>query len=239
MPALVVEPVDVEELSAVVRACAETGTAVTMRGAGTSIAGNALGPGVVVATRSLSRIVEIDAAEGYAVVEPGVVLDDLNVAASAHGLRVGPDPSTHSRCTLGGMVGNNACGSHSVIWGTTAQNILGLDVVRSDGSRVRLTSPGAPARPADPEWPRARRAPRLRAARLHRRSTRSSSAVELPAVASSGVRLRARLAAARAGPRPRQGTRRYRRQLCRGGAGDGAPRAPAGGSGPAGARLRG
>ena len=108
---------------------------------------------MVVATRSLARIVELNAAEGYAVVEPGVVLDDLNAAAAAHGLRVGPDPSTHSRCTIGGMIGNNACGSHSVIWGTTAQNILGLDVIRSDGSRVRLTSPDAPARPADPEWP--------------------------------------------------------------------------------------
>ena len=153
LPALVVEPGDIDELRAVVAACAETGTAVTMRGAGTSIAGNALGAGVVVATGSLARIVELNAAEGYAVVEPGVVLDDLNAAAAAHGLRVGPDPSTHSRCTLGGMIGNNACGSHSVIWGTTAQNILGLDVVRADGSRVRLTSPDGPTRTADPDWP--------------------------------------------------------------------------------------
>ena len=153
LPALVVEPADVDELTAVIRTCAESGTSVTMRGAGTSIAGNALGAGVVVATRSLARIIELNAAQGYAVVEPGVVLDDLNAAAAAHGLRVGPDPSTHSRCTLGGMIGNNACGSHSVMWGTTAQNILGLDLIRSDGSHVRLTSPHAPARPADPEWP--------------------------------------------------------------------------------------
>ena len=153
LPTVVAEPTSIDELSAVVRACAETGTSVTMRGAGTSIAGNALGAGVVVATRSLARIVELRPTDGYAVVEPGVVLDDLNAAAAAHGLRVGPDPSTHSRCTLGGMVGNNACGSHSVIWGTTAQNILGLDVIRYDGSHVRLTSPGAPKRPSDPEWP--------------------------------------------------------------------------------------
>lgn len=153
LPELVVEPADLDELAEVVRACGESGTSLTMRGAGTSIAGNALGAGVVVATRSLARIVKLDAAAGYAMVEPGVVLDDLNAAAQAHGLRVGPDPSTHSRCTLGGMIGNNACGSHSVIWGTTAQNILGLDVIRSDGTRVRLTSPGAPPLPADPEWP--------------------------------------------------------------------------------------
>ena len=153
LPALVVEPADVDELAAVVRICGETGTPLHMRGAGTSIAGNALGAGVVVATRSLARIVELDSGQGYAVVEPGVVLDDLNAAAEAHGLRVGPDPSTHSRCTLGGMIGNNACGAHSVVWGTTAQNILGLDVIRADGTHVRLTSPGAPARPADPDWP--------------------------------------------------------------------------------------
>ncbi len=153
LPALVVEPVDIDELSRVVRICGETGTPLTMRGAGTSIAGNALGHGVIVTTRRLDRIVELNADEGYAVVEPGVVLDDLNAAAAAHGLRFGPDPSTHSRCTIGGMVANNACGSHSVAWGTTAQNVLELDLIRSDGSRVRLRSPDAPERPADPEWP--------------------------------------------------------------------------------------
>jgi len=153
LPALVVEPADVEELATVVRICGETGTPLTMRGAGTSIAGNALGRGVVVVTRSLDGIVELNVEAGYAVVEPGVVLDDLNAAAAPYGLRVGPDPSTHSRCTIGGMVGNNACGSHSVVWGTTAQNVLGLDAIRSDGSRVRLTSPEAPERPADPDWP--------------------------------------------------------------------------------------
>ena len=105
LPTLVAEPADIDELTAVVRACAEDGTSVTMIGAGTSIAGNALGAGVVVATRSLARIVELNAAQGYAVVEPGVVLDDLNAAAAVHGLRVGPDPSTHSRCTVGGMIG--------------------------------------------------------------------------------------------------------------------------------------
>jgi len=153
LPSLVVEPRDVDELAAVVRICGETGTALTMRGAGTSIAGNALGTGVVVITRFLDRILELSPTEGHAVVEPGVVLDDLNTLAAAHGLRVGPDPSTHSRCTIGGMVGNNACGSHSVIWGTTAQNVLGLDVIRTDGSRVRLTSPDGPRRPPDPDWP--------------------------------------------------------------------------------------
>ncbi len=140
-----------EELALVVAICGETGTPLTMRGAGTSIAGNAIGTGVVVSTKRLDRIVEIDPEAQTAIVEPGVVLDDLNAAAARHGLRVGPDPSTHSRCTLGGMIANNACGSHSVIWGTTAQNVLGLDVIRSDGSRVsgwcRRTHPHRRRRP--------------------------------------------------------------------------------------------
>ena len=153
LPALVAEPADVDELAAIVRICGESGVPLTMRGAGTSIAGNALGHGVVVTTHRLDRILEIDADEGYAIVEPGVVLDDLNGAVAPYGLRVGPDPSTHSRCTIGGMVANNACGSHSVAWGTSAQNVLAVDVLRSDGSRVRLTGPDAPERPADPDWP--------------------------------------------------------------------------------------
>ncbi|MEA2025991.1 MAG: FAD-binding and (Fe-S)-binding domain-containing protein, partial [Chloroflexota bacterium] len=153
LPSLVVEPADIGELTTVVRICGETGTPLTMRGAGTSIAGNALGTGVIVATRSLDRIVELNVEAGYAVVEAGVVLDDLDALAAPHGLRVGPDPSTHSRCTIGGMIGNNACGSHSVVWGTTAENVLGVDMIRSDGSHVRMTSPGAPDRPHDPDWP--------------------------------------------------------------------------------------
>ena len=153
LPDVVVEPASVDELATVVAICGEAGVPLTMRGAGTSIAGNALGSGVIVVTRSLDRIMELDPEARIAVVEPGVVLDDLDALAGRHGLRVGPDPSTHSRCTIGGMIGNNACGSHSVRWGTTAENIVGLDVLRSDGSRVRLTSPGAPERTADPIWP--------------------------------------------------------------------------------------
>ena len=153
LPSLVVTPATITELATVTTICGEEGVPLTVRGAGTSIAGNAIGSGVIVSTRSLDRIVGLDPEAGIAVVEPGVVLDDLNAAAARHGLRVGPDPSTHSRCTIGGMIGNNACGSHSVAWGTTAQNVLGLDVIRSDGSRLRLASPDAPERPDDPRWP--------------------------------------------------------------------------------------
>ncbi len=152
LPALVAEPADLDELATIAAVCAESGTPLTMRGAGTSIAGNAIGSGVVVSTRRLDRIIEVDPEGLTATIEPGVVLDDLNAAVARHGLRVGPDPSTHSRCTLGGMIANNACGAHSVAWGTTAQNVLRLDVIRSDGSRVRLAPPDLPPSAEGP-WP--------------------------------------------------------------------------------------
>ena len=119
-----------------------------MRGAGTSIAGNAIGPGLIVdVSRHLDGLLAIDPAAMTATVMPGIVLDDLNRAAAAHGLRFGPDPSTHSRCTIGGMIGNDACGSHSVRWGTTAENVLGLEVVTADGVRRRVGALGDAAPP--------------------------------------------------------------------------------------------
>ncbi len=144
VPRLVAHPTSADELATVVATAAEAGVPITMRGAGTSVAGNALGGGILVVTRTMDRIVSIDPEARRATVQPGVVLGELNrVAMAAHGLRVGPDPSTHARCTIGGMLGNNACGAHSVAWGTTAENTLALDVVRASGARVRLVSPAA------------------------------------------------------------------------------------------------
>ncbi|MEI7745173.1 MAG: FAD-binding oxidoreductase, partial [Chloroflexota bacterium] len=139
VPAAVVAPRDADDLAAVVALAAEAGVPLTMRGAGTSIAGNAIGTGLVVDTsRHLAGILDLDADGETATVLPGTVLDDVQAAAARHGLRVGPDPSTHSRCTFGGMIGNNACGSHSVRWGTTAQSTLGLEVITADGVRRRV-----------------------------------------------------------------------------------------------------
>jgi len=139
LPGAVVAPTTRDELALVVAMAAEAGVPVTMRGAGTSIAGNAIGPGLVVdASRHLAGVLAIDPSAATATVLPGTILDDLNLAAAVHGLRVGPDPSTHSRCTVGGMIGNNACGSHSVRWGTTAQGVLGLEVITADGIRRRV-----------------------------------------------------------------------------------------------------
>ena len=139
LPGAVVAPRTIDELAAVIALATEAGVPITMRGAGTSIAGNAIGRGLVIdASRHLDAILDLDPESATATVQPGVVLDDLNAVAAVHGLRVGPDPSTHSRCTVGGMIGNNACGSHSVRWGTTAQNVLGLELITADGVHRRV-----------------------------------------------------------------------------------------------------
>ncbi len=143
LPAAVVAPRDRDDLAEVVARAAEAGVPLTMRGAGTSIAGNAIGTGLVVdLSRHLTGVLALDPEARTATVLPGTVLDDLNRAAAVHGLRLGPDPSTHSRCTVGGMLGNNACGSRSVRWGTTAGNTLGLELVTVDGSRRRTGALG-------------------------------------------------------------------------------------------------
>ena len=105
-----------------------TGTPVTCRGGGTSIAGNAIGPGIVIDfARHLNRVLEFDAGSRTALVEPGVVLSSLQARALPHGLRFGPDPSSQNRATLGGMIGNNACGPHAVAYGRTADNVQRAD----------------------------------------------------------------------------------------------------------------
>ena len=122
-----------------VRVCHRHGVPLVPRGGGTSVAGNAVTEGVVLdLSRHMDQILDIDPGNGLARVEPGVVLDDLREAAAPHGLTFGPDPSTHSRCTIGGMIGNDACGSHSVAWGRTSDNVVELDVVLADGTRMTV-----------------------------------------------------------------------------------------------------
>lgn len=141
VPDAVVVPRDTDELVAAAMTIAEAGSAVVMRGSGTSMAGNAIGGVVLDVSKHLNRVLDIDPDGLEAVVEPGVVLQDLNKAAGEHGLMFGVDPSSASRATLGGMIGNNACGAHSVAFGTTADNVLGLDVALADGTR--FTAHGA------------------------------------------------------------------------------------------------
>ncbi|MFE1587258.1 FAD-binding and (Fe-S)-binding domain-containing protein [Streptomyces sp. NPDC058737] len=139
VPLGVVAPTDADDVAAVLEVCRERGVPVVARGGGTSIAGQATGTGVVLDfTRHMNRLVAFDPQARTAVVQPGLVLDRLQDAAAPHGLRFGPDPSTHSRCTLGGMIGNNSCGSHSVAWGTTADSVRELSVLTARGRRLRL-----------------------------------------------------------------------------------------------------
>ncbi|WP_199425272.1 FAD-binding and (Fe-S)-binding domain-containing protein [Actinotalea solisilvae] len=141
VPQVVVFPRDVDELVAVTEVARSTGTPLTVRGGGTSVAGNAVGPGIVVDTsRHLTAIGEIDPEARTAVVQPGVVMSSLQAAARPHGLRFGPDPSTQNRATLGGMIGNNACGPHAVAYGRTADNVVALDVVDGHGRRFTARS---------------------------------------------------------------------------------------------------
>jgi FAD/FMN-containing dehydrogenase/Fe-S oxidoreductase len=115
---------------------------LTCRGAGTSIAGNAVGTGLVLDfSRYLNKILDLDPEASRATVEPGVVHAQLQKAAAPHGLRLGPDPSTHTRCTIGGMIGNNACGSRALAYGRTSDNVLGLRALMAGGQQLRLDGP--------------------------------------------------------------------------------------------------
>ncbi|MFJ1810068.1 MULTISPECIES: FAD-binding and (Fe-S)-binding domain-containing protein [unclassified Streptomyces] len=139
VPLGVVAPWDADDVAAVLEVCRVHGVPVVARGGGTSVAGQATGTGVVLDfTRYMNRLVALDPQARTAVVQPGLVLDRLQEAAAPHGLRFGPDPSTHSRCTLGGMIGNNSCGSHSVAWGTTADSVRELEVLTARGEPLRL-----------------------------------------------------------------------------------------------------
>nr|WP_255524219.1 FAD-binding and (Fe-S)-binding domain-containing protein [Terrabacter sp. MAHUQ-38] len=154
-PVAVAFPRTVKQVQELVRACAGLGVPVTTRGAGTSMAGNAIGPGVVVdLSRHLDEILDIDPAARRATVQAGVVLDRLNAATGAHGLMFAPDPSSRSRATIGGMVGNDACGNHSVRWGRTSAHVESLDIVLPDGCLLRagagtVTAVDQPDAPAD------------------------------------------------------------------------------------------
>lgn len=138
-PLGVVFPRNADDVAAAVAAAAAHQVSVVPRGAGTSLAGQTVGPGLVLdLSRYMNNIVELDAGSGTALVEAGVVQDQLNRAASPWGLMFGPDTSTSNRATIGGMIGNNSAGSGSVRHGMTIDHVRELDVVLSDASRVRL-----------------------------------------------------------------------------------------------------
>lgn len=125
IPIGVVFPSSAQDVVAALRICADHDVPVLGRGGGTSLAGQGCNEAVVFDfSRHMDRILEIDPEARVARVQPGVVLDDLRAAAAEHGLTFGPDPATHAWCTLGGMIGNNSCGTHALYAGKTVDNVL-------------------------------------------------------------------------------------------------------------------
>ena len=139
VPIGLVVPRDAADVIAAVETCRRYGAPVLSRGAGTSLAGQCCNVAVVLDfTKYMNRIIELDPRGQFARVQPGVVCDTLRGAAEQHKLTWGPDPSTHSRCTLGGMIGNNSCGTHSLFAGKTVDNIDELDILLYDGTRFTV-----------------------------------------------------------------------------------------------------
>src|SRR5678816_1760682 len=146
-----IEPIGVlvprtrEDVIRALNICRKHGCPITMRGGGTSQAGQAIGEGLQIDTsKYLNQLLEVNPEECWARVEPGIVLDELNAALRPHGLRFAPDISTASRATIGGMMANNSSGARSVLYGKTIDHVLEQHVVLSDGSlaHFRPLEPG-------------------------------------------------------------------------------------------------
>lgn len=143
VPIGVVLPLDADDVEAAVAACRAFGAPILGRGGGTSISGNSCNVAVVIdMSRSMNSILELDPGRAVARVQPGVICDSLRNAAEKFHLTFAPDPSTHNHCCLGGMVGNNSCGIHSVMGGRTADNIHELEILTYDGLRMRVGPTG-------------------------------------------------------------------------------------------------
>ena len=139
VPTVVVFPRSAADVQRIHRVSRDFQVPITARGAGTSVAGNAVGTGIVMDfSRYMNQVLEIDADAQTARIQPGVVMSDLQQAAAPYGLWFGPDPSTKNRATLGGMIGNNACGPHALAYGRTADNVAALRCL--DGQGRELTA---------------------------------------------------------------------------------------------------
>jgi FAD/FMN-containing dehydrogenase/Fe-S oxidoreductase len=140
LPLAVTRPKNKEDIKKIIAFARENGTSVIPRGGGTSLAGQVVGPGIVVdVSKYMNKILELNVDEHYVIVEPGVVLAELNQALAPHGLQFGPETSTANRCVMGGMLGNNSCGSHSLIYGSVRDHILEVDTILSDGSETTFS----------------------------------------------------------------------------------------------------
>ena len=141
IPIGVVIPRTIDEVIKTVEICRRHNAPLMGRGAGTSLAGQCCNVAVVIDfSKYLNKVIEFNPEAGYAWVEPGIILDDLRGLAETKHLTFGPDPATHDRCTMGGMIGNNSCGVHSVMAGRTVDNIEELDILLYDGTRMTVGS---------------------------------------------------------------------------------------------------
>ncbi|HEY3932735.1 MAG TPA: FAD-linked oxidase C-terminal domain-containing protein [Verrucomicrobiae bacterium] len=139
IPIGVVVPKTIDDVVQTISVCREFSAPFLSRGGGTSLAGQCCNVAVVMDfSKYLSKILELNPQEKFARIEPGIVLDDLRAEAEKNHLTFGPDPSTHNHCTLGGMIGNNSCGVHSVMAGKTVENIEELEILTYDGLRMRV-----------------------------------------------------------------------------------------------------
>ncbi len=137
MPLAVTKPKTVGDIKKVIAFARENNTSIIPRGAGTSLAGQVVGSGIVVdISKYMNRILEFNQKEKYVIIEPGVVLAELNQFLAPHGLQFGPETSTANRCVVGGMLGNNSCGLHSLVYGSVREHILEVDAILSDGSET-------------------------------------------------------------------------------------------------------
>ena len=141
MPLAVAIPRDKEDIRKLIEFARMNGTSLIPRTAGTSLAGQVVGNGIVVdVSRHFTRILEVNAEEKWVRVEPGVVRDELNLHLKPYGLFFGPETSTANRAMIGGMVGNNSCGSNSVVYRSTREHLLEVKALLSDGTEVEFKS---------------------------------------------------------------------------------------------------
>ncbi len=137
VPMAVAYPKNTKDIQKLVRFAIDNKTSLIPRTAGTSLAGQVVGNGIVVdVSKYMNQILELNVAEKWVRVEPGVILDNLNLFLKPHGLMFGPETSTSNRCMIGGMIGNNSCGTHSIIYGSTRDHVLEIEAILSDGSEV-------------------------------------------------------------------------------------------------------
>ncbi len=141
MPLAVTKPKNKEDIKKIIAFARENNTNIIPRGAGTSLAGQVVGNGIVVDnSKYMNKILEFNKEENYVIVQPGVVLAELNLFLAKHGMQFGPETSTANRCVIGGMLGNNSCGLHSLAYGSVREHILEVDAILSDGSETTFKS---------------------------------------------------------------------------------------------------